>query len=137
MESSDLQISTNNRTVFTKAEIVNVNDFILPKNFPEFSLMNHDKIQEILEDCYDDCHISIWGKYQKRGVWNLAAHKLKMRYSQMGQMAGESVENAKGGSPSLPLQTGNDEDYMTTQYGREYLYLRNKIPIGGIIASLD
>lgn len=116
--------------------ILSVNEFIKDSNFPEFSQLNRAKIEEVLNDCYDDCR-GYPAKYLKRAVWNLAAHKLKMRYSQLGQMAGESVENAKGGSPTLDLNTGNDEDYMTTHYGREFLYIRNKIPVCGMVASLN
>lgn len=116
--------------------------FLEPANCPEFSKLPRELIEEIIIESQFDCPASFWGgsvpreQFRRiRAVKYLTAHKLKIRYSQMGVFAGEAVEAAKGGNPSLPSTQANEDDYMVTSYGREFIRIRNSIPVCGFVCT--
>lgn len=118
--------------------------FLEPQNCPEFSKLSRNLIEEVILESQDDCPVRYWGGNpvnlkdpntlrRIRAIKYLTAHKLKIRYSQMGVFAGEAVESAKGGTPSLPKTEANEDDYMATFYGRQFIRIRNQMPVSGIV----
>lgn len=143
LSSSTTRFNSNVEFNSIEPLLLSAAQFIEPQNHPQFSKLAPQAIEEAIAESQADCPVAFWGggigskpqdRFRRfRAVKALTAHKLKIRYSQFGVMAGEAVEAAKGGTPSLPATSPNEDDYMATSFGREFIRLRNQIPICGIV----
>lgn len=116
--------------------LVSPEEFIL--TFPEFSKNEREQINLYLRQSQRECPGKPWNALkEKRGdaIKYLTAHRLAMNFYQIGNLAGSSIEAAKGGNPALPKGglAQINSDLTSTHYGQEFLRIKNTLPLLGIL----
>lgn len=114
--------------------LVSASTFLV--RFDEFSGVPAELIQMILDESEQDCLAEFWEEKQARGVMQLTAHRLVLRWYQRQILAGAQTELEQSGIPdyakamlSKPAMKAGDEMLECTTYGMEFQYLKNGLAI--------
>lgn len=115
---------------------------------PQFEDESDESLEVYLEMAADRLDASAWGKLFEQGAVYLAAHLLTVRNraqqaAQHGGTAGGGVTSVSEGDQSISYAEGgktastpSEEALSSTQYGQQFLSLRNQLAAGsGFVAD--
>ncbi|MBD2364533.1 DUF4054 domain-containing protein [Anabaena minutissima FACHB-250] len=100
-------------------------------NYDEFQSLDEPKIQAVINEAATFCPIEVWGSRHNQAVSLVTAHTLAMRWLQVGAIAANAVQNAKGRDASNRMDS---DSWLTgTVWGQQFLQLRQSLSVSGFV----
>ena len=104
--------------------------------FPEFASQSEVRVDMFLDGAKDQISADVFGKSYERAVLFLAAHDLTMSdpdKASKPQVTSEKVGDVSVSYSSVNAVNNSDNYYMQTQYGLQFLGLRNACVVGATV----
>lgn len=100
-------------------------------NYDEFQSLDESKIQAAINDASAFCPKDVWCSNHDQAVSLVTAHILTMRWLQVGAIAANAVQNAKGRDASNRMDS---DSWLTgSVWGQQFLQLRRSLPVSGFV----
>lgn len=119
---------------------INPTDF--KARYPEFLAIDDSRVQFYLDDALLEVGEQAWGSMYEKGVFLLAAHLLQLELDRIeddssGSVTMNRVTSKKVGDVQVSFarataDSTEDDWYLLTSYGVEYLRLKKRFGMGAV-----